>query len=96
MVTYTPVNGFTGTDRFSYTISDGRSGTATANVYVFVSSTALPAPNHVAINETTNGFRVVFNGVPGQSYRIQRTTDLNPAIMWTDLATRHPAGARHH
>jgi hypothetical protein len=35
-VTYTPVGGFIGIDRFSYTISDGRGGTATAVVTVNV------------------------------------------------------------
>jgi len=38
-VTYTPNAGFSGTDTFSYTISDARGGTATANVSVAVSST---------------------------------------------------------
>ncbi|MGH9909268.1 MAG: Ig-like domain-containing protein, partial [Nitrososphaerales archaeon] len=35
-VTYTPDSGFTGTDTFTYTISDGNAGTATANVTVNV------------------------------------------------------------
>jgi hypothetical protein len=35
---YTPANGFTGTDSFQYTISDGHGGTATATVSVTVSA----------------------------------------------------------
>ena len=35
-VTYTPNAGFVGTDSFTYTISDGRGGTATAAVTVVV------------------------------------------------------------
>jgi len=35
-ITYTPDAGFTGTDAFSYTISDGQGGTDTATVYVEV------------------------------------------------------------
>jgi hypothetical protein len=35
-IIYTPARGFTGTDGFTYTISDGRGGTATANVVVVV------------------------------------------------------------
>ncbi|TVR84276.1 MAG: tandem-95 repeat protein, partial [Rhodospirillales bacterium] len=35
-VTYTPNEGFTGTDTFSYTVSDGQGGEATANVEVSV------------------------------------------------------------
>jgi hypothetical protein len=36
MLSYKPRNGFTGTDSFSYTVSDGKGGTATATVTVNV------------------------------------------------------------
>src|SRR4051794_1237512 len=36
LVTYTPAAGFTGTDSFSYTVSDGNGGTATAMVSLTV------------------------------------------------------------
>jgi hypothetical protein len=43
-LTYTPVSGFTGTDAFKYTISDGAGGAATGTVRVSVASpTALPS-----------------------------------------------------
>jgi len=35
-VNYTPVTGYVGNDRFTYTISDGHGGTATANVSISV------------------------------------------------------------
>ena len=35
-VTYTPRRNFRGLDRFTYTISDGRGGTDTADVWVLV------------------------------------------------------------
>lgn len=35
-ITYTPAAGFTGSDSFTYTVSDGRGGTATASVAVTV------------------------------------------------------------
>src|SRR5437867_10222833 len=41
-VNYTSSSGFTGTDSFSYTVSDGRGGTASARVTVAVST----PPNH--------------------------------------------------
>ena len=85
-VTYTPVNGFSGYDRFSYTISDGRSGSATAQVEVYVSATVLPAANHLAITPSGGGYRLLFAAVPGQTYDLQRTTDLTTAI-WTTLTT---------
>ena len=49
-VTYTPAAGFVGTDRFTYTIDDGRGGTATAAVTI----TITPPPNRppVAVNDT--------------------------------------------
>jgi hypothetical protein len=46
-VTYSPYSGFTGSDMFHYTVSDGRGGTATARVAVTVQATA-PAPNSQA------------------------------------------------
>jgi hypothetical protein len=49
-VTYTPVNGFVGTDAFTYTISDGRGGSATANVTVTVND---QSPIAVDDNYTT-------------------------------------------
>ncbi|MGH7192964.1 MAG: Ig-like domain-containing protein, partial [Candidatus Saccharimonadales bacterium] len=39
-ITYTPAAGFTGSDTFSYTASDGRGGTAPASVTVTVASTS--------------------------------------------------------
>ncbi|MFA5711917.1 Ig-like domain-containing protein, partial [Mycolicibacterium sp.] len=39
-ITYTPQAGYTGSDSFSYTVSDGRGGTATATVSVTVSAGA--------------------------------------------------------
>src|SRR5262249_5412432 len=46
-VTSSPYPGFTGMDQFSYTVSDGRGGTATARVKVTVQATA-PPPNSQA------------------------------------------------
>lgn len=44
-LTYTPAAGFTGTDAFSYSISDGMGGTATGTVQVSVAAAAaLPDP----------------------------------------------------
>jgi len=43
-VTYTPQSGWTGSDSFSYTISDGRGGTATARVSVTVNPPANRPP----------------------------------------------------
>lgn len=42
MITYTPGAGFSGIDSFSYTVSDGSGGTATATVWVTVSAPPPP------------------------------------------------------
>jgi hypothetical protein len=75
-VLYTPVSGFSGLDAFSYTISDGRGGTASANVIVFVSDAPLPAQNALSVRKTANGFLVHFAGVPGSSYQILRALEV--------------------
>jgi len=43
-VTYTPTAGFTGTDAFAYTVSDGRGGNAFGTVTVQVTSPPTPPP----------------------------------------------------
>ena len=83
--TYTPLPAFTGSDRFSYTISDGRGGADTADVDVFVSSGALPSLNQLSVTLLPNGHALVrFAGVPGRTYGLQRSTNL---VNWTPLAT---------
>ncbi len=42
--TYTPAAGFSGTNSFTYTLSDGKGGTATGTVTVSVSAAPAPAP----------------------------------------------------
>ena len=81
-VFYTPRAGFTGVDRVSYTVSDGRGGTASADVEIFVADGDLPSLNGISIVETENGFRVRFAGVPGRFYQLQRSTNLND---WADV-----------
>ena len=53
VVSYTPNGGFTGTDNFSYTVSDGNGGTDTANVSVTVTPSNSP-PNAVNDSATVN------------------------------------------
>jgi hypothetical protein len=85
-VIYTPQPGFSGLDQFSYTISDGRGGTATANVQVLVLSGDVPSGNTVSIVVVPGGVRLRFAGVPGRSYQIQRTPTLSPA-SWSTITT---------
>lgn len=56
-VTYTPDAGYTGTDGFSYTISDGNLGTASANVVITINAENEPPPAASA------GYALAFDGV---------------------------------
>jgi hypothetical protein len=94
VVTYTPVNGFVGVDRFSYTVSDGDSqcGTATANVVVTVTPGTAPGLNMYPPVYTPGGLLVSFGGIVGRTYSVQRA----PAVTgpWINIgpATVGPNG----
>jgi hypothetical protein len=53
-VKYSPASGFTGTDGFNYSISDGRGGSATAHVTVTVTTAPNKAPTATEDGVTTN------------------------------------------
>ena len=84
-VTYTPQPGFIGTDRFSYTISDGRGGSATADVVVLVVDGALPGLNQMTLVPRPGGMLVRFAGIPGSSYALERAGQVTGP--WGTLAT---------
>ena len=72
-------------DRFSYTITDGQGGSATAFVFINV----IPATNSVATGSITvsgGAVNLVFHGIPGQSYGIQRST--NSGSIWTTFTNK--------
>jgi hypothetical protein len=86
-VYYTPPPGFTSADSFTYTVSDGRGGTAIGTVTVNVKVDSGMAQNIAGIQGLGNGtFRIMFNGIPGRTYTIQYTETLNPPdTVWTPL-----------
>ncbi len=89
-VNYTPPAGYEGTDTFEVQITDAKG----ASVRGFVTVTLTAAPTEEGLNRTELTVHdgqadMVFRGIPGRSYTIQRSTDL---IIWTDLATLN-AGA---
>ena len=84
-VTYTPQMGFTGVDRLTYTISDGRGGSASADVEIFVVSGGLPSLNQVSIVSTPGGILIRFAGVPAKAYRLQRSTTVSGP--WSTVTT---------
>lgn len=84
-ITYSPVPGFVGVDRFHYTISDGVLS-ATTFVEILVVNGDIPAPNLVGLSPLpTGGYQVRFAGIPGRTYQVQRAT--SPNGPWSALAT---------
>ena len=71
-------------DEFTYTISDGRGGTASASVQIAPSPmgwfTILPVI-------TTNSVGLHFAGKPGSTYYLERSTNLSDWVtIWTNIA----------
>ena len=85
-VTYTPQPGFTGVDRFTFTVSDGQGGMATANMNMLAVSGTLPSQNLMSVTILPSGVRVRFAGIPGFTYNVQRAAATSGP--WTTLASQ--------
>jgi len=84
-IIYTPVPNFAGADSFTYTISDGHTGTASGSVLILVLSENDASLNQVGQPTATNGTVVVrFAGIPGLTYSVQRSSD---QVSWTAAGT---------
>jgi hypothetical protein len=86
-VFYTPPEGWTNGDSFTYTVSDGHCGTAVGTVTVQVVPDN-PQPSDFAIcNQGNNSLQLTFMGIPGNTYQIQYADCLlNP--NWQVLTTQ--------
>ncbi len=100
-VFYTPVASFLGTDLFTYTVSDGRGGVATASVVVHVVSRNDASFNRIVdVTLTSTGLKFHFAGIPGFGYSVERSTNLTswssigsftaPAAGTADFEDTHP------
>ncbi len=92
IATYTPANGFVGTDTFSYTIADGEGGTGTGTVTV----TVIPGPHVVADEVTTvQGVAATFAPLANDTPGVGSGTTLDPtSVAFLDptdptIPTRH-------
>jgi hypothetical protein len=85
IVTYTPPTNFVGVDTFPYTVSDGRGGTASANVVITVLSITQPTANIMPPATVPGGFQVNFLGLPNHTYTVQRAEVLPGP--WITLGT---------
>ena len=85
VVTYTPVNNYVGTDRFTYTVSDPFEGTTTSTASVTVRLGAVSSIISSIKMQSDGSVKVIANGIAGKSYIIQASTDLFQT--WANLST---------
>ncbi len=85
-VLYTPPAGFSGPDTFEVTISDNFNATVTGTITVTVASNTGVGTNQPVLTLLDGGgkVQVAFQGIPGRTYELQRSTDLT---NWTVIAT---------
>jgi hypothetical protein len=95
-ITYTPLPALAGTDRFPYTVSDGRGGTSVGTVVVTVTSSNAVSLN-VVYGPLIDGtdFVVRFAGFPGEAFTVEATDTLSPAawVKKTNLTAPTSPGA---
>jgi alpha-tubulin suppressor-like RCC1 family protein len=87
-IRYAPPGGFSGEDTFSVALADGRGNTTIAWITVQVApppSAGAAGTNPPALTVLPGGrIAVVFHGIPGRSYQLQRSTN---ALDWQVIAT---------
>lgn len=85
-VFYSPAAGFTNTDTFTYTITDGHNAPVTGTVTVVIGGNGDWPPNLLALSLGDGSYQVIGDGLPGCTYRIEFTDSLeNP--VWQTLGS---------
>ena len=95
VINYTPANGFTGADTFSYVIADTGGDTASGIITVTVTpsdSGSGGSYNQLAVEPVGSDVRLSYLGIPGTNYALEVTHDLTPPITWSPVLT-NPAAA---
>ncbi len=93
-ITYTPASGYSGSDSFSYWISDGHGGTATANVSVTVQSNPVATIYVYGGNLRTLANAQGYNGASGASFDfiVPEGTEIDSTVdtgSWPSNVTLH-------
>jgi subtilisin-like proprotein convertase family protein len=82
---YTPAEGFTAADSFTYTLTDGHGGSAVGTVTVAIQNNTDTGVSLVAIDLGNGTFRINGSGIPGRVYHLQSTDSLT-VVNWQDIA----------
>lgn len=79
-------------DQFTYTVTDGFGGTNSGLITVNVSTQPLFGAGSPAINTSGGSTTLSFAGIPGYSYTVQRSTNVDFGSYDVILTTNAPAG----
>ena len=74
-VFYTPAQGFTNADSFTYTVSDNYGGSAVGTITVAIAVDTSPGQNLTITSLGGGSYRISGNGIPGYSYTLQVLPD---------------------
>ena len=86
-VFYTPAPGFTNTDTFTYLVTDGWSAPVAGTVTVDIAVGNCPLRNLIITTLGTGAVSIGGDGIPGNTYVIQYTTNTPPTMNWLSLGT---------
>ena len=86
-VFYTAPASVTNNDSFGYTVADGRGGTGSGTVTIFMVTNAGPSLNITQENGPAGSIRIIGSGIPICSYTVEATQDLIEPVLWQARAT---------
>ena len=75
-ITYTPAPGVSGTDTFTYTVTDAAGGSAQGVVTVTIATPTGSGPNILGISADAASVSVRMAGIPNLVYQVQASTNL--------------------
>ncbi|MBS0661396.1 MAG: cadherin-like domain-containing protein [Verrucomicrobia bacterium] len=84
-ISYQPPAGFVGSDSLGYTLADGRGGTASGTVQIFVTAAGQPSARVQSVNfGGPSSTTLQVSALPGVAYVVQASDDLSGA--WLDAS----------